>query len=79
MGLATLLRAGIADARQQTELARELYCRAAAEFQAAEMQLYEAIARRRAGGGGEADQWMTGQRIRDPARMAMMLAPARSA
>ncbi len=78
MGLSTLLSAGVADARRQSDVARMLYRRAAEEFQAAQMRLYEAIARRRAGEGREADQWMTGQRIRDPARMAMMLAPARA-
>jgi tetratricopeptide (TPR) repeat protein len=83
--LARLIRAGIAAVAIQKEEALKLLAKAEAELIAADMELYAAAARRRRGqllGGdegrvlvGEADAWMTGQDIREPARIAAMLAP----
>jgi hypothetical protein len=83
--LARLLRAGIASVRGDREASVLLLARAAEELEAADMALHAAAARRRAGeiAGGEsgrsevrkADDWMAGQDIRSPARMAAMLAP----
>ena len=65
--------------------AAALRASADAQFTATDMALHAAVARRRRGellGGvqgaallAEADAWMTGQAIRNPSRMAAMLAP----
>jgi eukaryotic-like serine/threonine-protein kinase len=83
--LAKLIRAGIAAQSRQAEQTLAMLEAAEEEFTAADMELYAAAARRRRGQfvGGEigrelvvtADDWMTGQDIRDPARIAAMLAP----
>ncbi len=83
--LARLLRAGIAAARGRTEAAVGLLTDAEAGFEATDMALCAAAARRRRGevlGGdtgaalvADADSWMAAQEIRNPARMTGMLAP----
>jgi hypothetical protein len=83
--LAQLIRAGIAALRGSQTDALALLADAEEGFTRAEMNLYAAAARRRRGqllGGQdgqarlvEADAWMTGQDIRNPARLAAMLAP----
>lgn len=81
-----LLLAGIAvTKRASDERAITLLRSAVSGFDAAEMALYAAAARRRLGGviGGDegaslirtADEWMTAQTVRNPARMTAMLAP----
>ena len=83
--LAGLLRAGIAAQGGKAEPAAALLAEAERGFEAAEMALYAAAARRRRGqllGGDEgrelvtaAEQWMRAQDIENPARMTAMLAP----
>ena len=83
--LAELILAGVAASRGERETAARHCAAAAAGFDAAEMALYAAAARRRHGellGGDEgralvaaADAWMTSQRIRNPARWTAMVAP----
>jgi hypothetical protein len=83
--LARLVGAGIAFARRDRRLAERLMCVAAEQLDAIEMRLYAAAARRRLGqllGGDQgrglivqADVWMTGQGIKNPARMTAMLVP----
>jgi hypothetical protein len=83
--LAALVRASLAGLRGDRERAAELCAVAVAGFEAAQMRLYAAAARRRlgqltAGAEGEAlvaeaDEWMRQQRIRQPAQIARMLAP----
>ena len=83
--LAQLLRAAVAAARGDREAAVNLLRTAESGFDAAEMGLYAAAARRRRGVliGGDAgrrliehaDAWMSRQNIRNPARMTAMLAP----
>jgi serine/threonine protein kinase len=85
--LAALLLAGVADGRGETASATALLVSAEDGFTAADMGLHAACVRRRRGEllGGEAgrglvaraDAWMTGQNIRNPERMAAMLAPGR--
>ncbi len=85
--LGRLLRAGIASVRGERETAIGLLALAEEELSAADMALHAAVARRRHGEllGGEAGrelvtlsaEWMTGQGIQNPARMAAMLAPGR--
>ena len=80
-----MLRAGAASTRGETERARLLLASAEAGLAGADMALHAAVARRRRGGsmGGEAgrdlvaaaDAWMRAQGIRNPERMAAMLAP----
>lgn len=80
-----LARAAIADMRGDQATAAALLGSAIAGFDRAEMALYAAAARRRLGdvtGGDagrivvrEADAWMGGQRIKNPAAIAGMLAP----
>jgi hypothetical protein len=83
--LAKLTRAGVAALRGNTDLAAALLTEATAGFDAADMALDAAAARRSQGkllGGeqgralvAEADSWMSTQNIRNPARMTTMLAP----
>ncbi len=82
---ALLLRAGIANLRGEGARAHELLRSAAAAFDAADMSLHAAAARRSLGkllGGDEgralvdqAESWMHSQAVKNPARMAAMLAP----
>jgi hypothetical protein len=83
--LARLVGAGIAFARRDRNLAERLIRVAAEEFEGIQMKLYAAATRRRLGqllGGDQgrgmivqADVWMTGQGIKNPARMTAMLVP----
>jgi tetratricopeptide (TPR) repeat protein len=85
--LAALLLAGVADGRGENASATALLVSAEDGFTAADMGLHAACVRRRRGEllGGEAgrdlmaraDAWMIGQKIRNPERMAAMLAPGR--
>ena len=82
---ARLLQAGIAAARSDATSALALLGQARAGFEAAEMGLHAAIARRRQGellGGDEgealeraADAWLESQRVRNPRRMTALYAP----
>jgi tetratricopeptide (TPR) repeat protein len=84
-GLAVLLRAGAASARGQKPRALGLLATAEEKFTAADMALHATLARRRRGqllpgveGRAlveEADRWMSEQGVRNPDRMAAMLAP----
>jgi hypothetical protein len=83
--LAKLIRAGLADLRGDRDDAVSLLAAAEREHLAADQELYAAAARRQRGrllGGEEgqalvasADAWMADQDIRNPARIAAMLAP----
>jgi tetratricopeptide (TPR) repeat protein len=83
--LAQLLRAGAAAVEGSPDRAAELLRDAARRCEATDMRLYAATARRRLGevlGGAEggalveeADAWMAGQRVVNPARMTALLAP----
>jgi hypothetical protein len=83
--LATLVRAGAAALAEDTAQAATLCELAAKEFDAAGMALYATVARWRLGyliGGGDgyghvtaANEWLRGQRVREPRRMAAVLAP----
>jgi hypothetical protein len=83
--LANLTQAGIAAARGNRNAAMALLREAEAGFEAVDMALYAAAARRRRGQltrGKEGqslvdavDLWMAGQSIRNPERMTAMLAP----
>ncbi len=83
--LALLVRAARAESRGRTATALALLAEATISFLAAHMSLFAAAARRRQGellGGSEgqrlvadAEAWMIGQRIRDPARMTALHAP----
>ena len=83
--LAHLTRAGVAELRGERTAAVEHLAAAEAGLQAARMVQFAAAARRRRGqlsGGAEgralveaADAWMSGQQVRNPARMAAMLIP----
>jgi eukaryotic-like serine/threonine-protein kinase len=85
LALASLIRAGIATLDGDRAEALALVQSAEAAFRNRAMALYATVARRRRGeltGGpsgerliGQADVWMTGQGIRNPARMTAMLAP----
>ena len=85
--LANLVRAGVSSLRSEPSRARDLLAAAEAGFEASKMALYAAAARRSRGllvGGEEgralvetADAWMRGERIKNPGRMAAMLAPGR--
>jgi len=85
--LARLVRAGIAANRLDRRRACDLLSSAEADLARHDLALYAAAARRRRGelvGGEEgaalvadADAWMAGQDIKNPARMADMLAPGR--
>ena len=84
--VSSLLLAGIAvTKRASDERAITLLRSAVSGFDAAEMALYGAAARRCLGGaiGGDegaslirtADEWMASQTVRNPARLTAMLAP----
>jgi len=83
--MAALVRAGVCVQRRQFDEAAQLLTQAAAGFDAADMALHAAIARRRCGQllGGEqgrtmvanANQFMVDQEIRNPDAIARMLAP----
>jgi hypothetical protein len=83
--MALLIHAGIAMQRGDDDVAAEQLENAVARFDAVDIPLYAATARRRLGetlGGGKgqelvakADAWMTSQGIREPARMAAVFAP----
>lgn len=83
--LAQLLRAGAAAGRGDRTRAIERLANAVNALEAADLHLYAAAARRRQGeliGGAagaklvaQAEAWMTGQEIRNPARMTALLAP----
>ena len=85
--LALLLRAGVAMARSDVDAAVDLLTSAAVDFDAVDMKLYANVARRWLGeliGGDEgrlrieaADAWMRGQGVREPSRIAAMIAPLR--
>ncbi len=84
--LARLIRAGVAGRRGQAAKAASLLADAASLFDAVQMSLWAAATRRRLGevrGGREgqdlsdqANAFMKGQQIRNPARMTDMLVPA---
>ena len=86
--LATLLRAGVCAVRGEHERILQLLHRAEREFEACDMNLYAATARRAHGrllGGRQgreialqADRWMQNQEIANPERVAAMLAPGLS-
>jgi tetratricopeptide (TPR) repeat protein len=83
--LAQLVQAGVAAINGDESGALARLADAARGFDAVDMALYAAATRRRRGelvGGEEghqliaqADSWMIGQRIRNPARMSALLAP----
>jgi eukaryotic-like serine/threonine-protein kinase len=83
--LATLVRAGAAAAINDTAQAATLLELAARELDTAGMALYATVARWRLGhllGGGDgyglvtaANEWMQAQRVREPRRLASVLAP----
>ena len=85
--IAILVQAGAAATRGEADRARSLLESAEAGFAPADMALHAAVTRRRRGEllGGEAgadlieaaDAWMSGQDIRNPARLTQMLAPGR--
>jgi tetratricopeptide (TPR) repeat protein len=85
IALAQLIRAGVAAVRGDSRTAAQLLADAVSRFDAAEMKLFAASARRQLGHlkGGEqgrllieqADDWMRGQSIVNPPRMAGCLAP----
>jgi hypothetical protein len=85
--LANLVCAGVCTLRSEPSRAQELLAAAESGFEASKMALYAAAARRCRGlllGGPEgralvetADAWMRGERVKNPERMAAMLAPGR--
>ncbi len=85
--LAQLIRASLAALRGDTRGAIELLASAETDFEAADEGLYAAAARARRGelvGGpegeklrAEADAWMSKERVVNPARIRMLLAPGR--
>ncbi len=84
-GFAALLRAGVATGRGDSEAAVVALAVAEQRFQAADMALFAAVARRRRGelrGGeegeaevAEADRWLVGQGVVAPARIAAAMVP----
>jgi eukaryotic-like serine/threonine-protein kinase len=86
-GWAELILAGVAATRGRVEPAIDYLNSSEKKFEEADMGLYLAAARRRRGelmGGDEgralikaSDDWMSNQQIKNPARMADMLAPGR--
>ena len=87
--LAATIQAGVAALRGDAARVPVLLTTALASFEKADMALYATAARRLLGQvtpGGEgrqlvaqADEWMQRQQIKNPARMAIMLAPGMSA
>jgi hypothetical protein len=83
--LAKLIRAGLAKRQGDDSGAAALVSQAIEGFEAADMKLYAATARRRLGeilggdGGSElitqADDWMSKQEIKNPAAVANLMAP----
>jgi hypothetical protein len=86
--LARLIRGGVALARGDRDGAVRHFASAESGFDGAQMALHAAAARRRRGEltpGDEgralreaADAWMAGQKVRNPERMAAMLAPGQA-
>src|SRR4029079_16940248 len=82
---AALIRAGIAHRRGDVDSAVSLLEKALKEFETADMTLYAVVARHRLGemiGGDrgrelreEANEWMSGQLIKNPARIMNLMAP----
>ena len=82
---AALIRAGIAHRRGDLDSAVTLLEKALKEFEAADMTLYAVVTRHRLGEmiGGDrgrelraaANEWMSGQLIRNPARIMNLMAP----
>ena len=75
VGLARLLQAGLAALAGDDGGAAARLDEAAGIFGAADMRLHAAAARRRRGYTADADAFMRAQRIREPAKIAAMLAP----
>jgi len=83
--LATLIQAALAKQRGDRQRTVELLEKALKDFESSDMRLYAVAARRRLGemiGGdrgrellGEADDWMSKQQIKNPAKMTNLLAP----
>jgi serine/threonine protein kinase len=83
--LANLIHAGLAKRRGDDSQAAALVSQAVEGFEASDMKLYAATARRRLGeilggdGGHElitqADDWMSKQEIKNPAKVANLMAP----
>ncbi|MDX6577393.1 MAG: eukaryotic-like serine/threonine-protein kinase [Blastocatellia bacterium] len=83
--LAMLIHAGLAHRRGDDSRATALISRAIEGFEASDMTLFAAVARRRLGelrggdDGGElvrqADDWMSKQQIKNPAAVANLMAP----
>jgi len=82
---AALIRAGIAHRRGDVDSAVTLLEKALKEFKTADMTLYAVVTRHRLGemiGGdrgrelrAEANEWMSGQLIKNPARIMNLMAP----
>ena len=72
--LAWLIRAGAAGRVSKKSEAEDYLARAEAELETADMRLFAAAARRKRGLVQEADGWMSEQGIKDPGKMAAMLA-----
>ncbi|MEP6635549.1 MAG: protein kinase, partial [Acidobacteriota bacterium] len=81
----SLLRAGVANRRQETSNVTALLTEAMDGFALADIELYAAATRRRLGETlgnerglqliAEADEWMLNQKVKNPAAMTRMLAP----
>src|SRR4029453_2170537 len=87
--LASLVQAGVASVRNETDAAISLLSEACTGFADAHMKLYAAVAKRRlgeiTGGAGcqhlidEADEWMRDQKIKAPTKITPMAAPGKTA
>jgi eukaryotic-like serine/threonine-protein kinase len=83
--IVSLIRAGVAQQRDQVTSATAYLSDAVERFELADMHLHSAVAKRRQGevfGGergeqliAEADNWMLEQNIKNPAQLTRMLAP----